>query len=83
MHTIDKKILEDRIAELIEWSKNHPREYSTLLATDEIAVLKVVLSNIKELEELNCESVFRGYHRSGKSFVQYLTDNNYLIVKTK
>jgi len=87
IHTINKKHLEDKIAELIEWNKTHERNHSTLTVSNIIDSLKLVLEEIKELEVLTNDDVFNILNTTNYLyhnipwFVKYLSDNNYIIIK--
>jgi len=94
IHTIDKKYLEDRIAELeVElknFGKNKDDNGFALLVFDAAKILSVkselqqILSKIEELEVANGKVLEDDYlynHDRLKSFSEYLIDNNYLIVK--
>ena len=89
IHTIDKKIIEDRIAFLKEQEqifRNMNTKSDSITAYNiglMISENESILLNIKELEVLNNESVFIGYHRGSKTFNQYIIEKKYLIVKTK
>jgi hypothetical protein len=91
IHTIDKKIIENRIAFLKEqeqiWRNMNTKSDS--ITADNIGLMisenELILSKIEELEVVDGDRVQDGYARAHPytSFSQYLTDNNYLIVKTK
>ena len=85
IHTIDKKIIEDRIAFFEELKANlvvnNKSKWNAILNE-----LQSILSKIEELEVVDGDEVVDNYifnPQSDKSFSDYLTDNNYIIVKIK
>ena len=93
MHIIDKKIIEDRIAFLKAQEQIfiNMNTKSDNITADNIGLMisenESILSNIKELEVVDAEETLQNYLVANVksiihySFPQYLTDNNYIIVK--
>ena len=63
--------------------KFNKRNDLTFKVSNTIETLKSVLSKIEELKVVDSDTVFTEYYKYDGTFSEYISNNNYIIVKTQ